>query len=62
MGHNLLHRRTPVNTLITVVAVEPADLLEVVIALEQTHTGPSLPTEASIENSYLPGYIFGFFY
>ena len=33
-----------------VVVVEPADLLEVVLALEQTHTGPNLWTGASIAN------------
>lgn len=33
-----------------VVVVEPADLLETVLALEQTHTGPNLSTGASIEN------------
>ncbi len=33
-----------------VVVVEPANLLEIVLALEQTHTGPNLPTGASIAN------------
>lgn len=33
-----------------VVVVEPADLLEVVHALEQTHPGPNLSSEASITN------------